>query len=68
VTFTGRLLRHGHWGFGLFLGVLLPATVLAVPFGVMGAKLWGLLPQLRLRAPSAPEGPSPAVCSRRARA
>jgi hypothetical protein len=50
-------MRHGHWGGALLMGIVVPAMALAFPMAFVGGKLWGLLPQFRLRAPVGAGGP-----------
>jgi hypothetical protein len=57
LVYGARLLRHGHWGVALFVSLVVPTLALSIPLGVMGGKLWGLLPQFRLRAPAGAGGP-----------
>jgi hypothetical protein len=52
-----RLVRDGQWGVALLVGVVLPVVTLAIPTAVLAGKLWGLLPQFRLRPPVGAGGP-----------
>ena len=52
-----RVLRHPHPGHGLWLVAAMPIAVLGIPLAFWSAKLFGLLPRFRVRAPVLAGGP-----------
>ncbi len=57
-VFLRHGLRHAHLGRGLLLFAVMPVIALGVPMAFWSAKLFGLLPQFRLRAPVLAGGPA----------